>query len=70
MTEAARACVDFGFRAHGRASRALRRCHRQQRELARHLSARLSLRGHRPAAELVAARWLDHAIFARLSSDE
>ena len=70
MTEAARACVDFAF---GRMSVHRIRCAAATDNSASlRVIARLGFRfeGIARQAELVGARWLDHAIFARLSSDE
>ena len=70
MTEAARACVDFAF---GRMAVHRVRCAAATDNSASlRVIARLGFRfeGIARQAELVGARWLDHAIFARLSSDE
>jgi ribosomal-protein-serine acetyltransferase len=70
MTEAARACINFAFE---RMSMHRIRCAAATDNAASlRVIARLGFRfeGIARQAELVGSRWLDHAIFARLSSDE
>lgn len=70
MTEAARACVDFAFAR--MAVHRIRCAAATDNSASLRVIARLGFRfeGIARQAELVGARWLDHAIFARLSSDE
>jgi ribosomal-protein-serine acetyltransferase len=70
MTEAARACVDFAFAR--MAVHRVRCAAATDNSASLRVIARLGFRfeGIARQAELVGARWLDHAIFARLSSDE
>ena len=70
MTEAARACVDFAFAR--MAMHRIRCAAATDNSASLRVIARLGFRfeGIARQAELVGARWLDHAIFARLSSDE
>ncbi|MFZ5890620.1 MAG: GNAT family N-acetyltransferase [Myxococcota bacterium] len=70
MTEAARAAVDFAF---GRMGVHRIRCAAATDNVASlRVIARLEFRfeGIARQAELVGSRWLDHALFARLASDE
>ena len=69
MTEAARVCVDFAFQ---RMSMHRIRCAAATDNSASlRVIARLDFHfeGIARQAELVGARWLDHAVFARLASD-
>ncbi|HEX2672272.1 MAG TPA: GNAT family protein [Polyangiaceae bacterium] len=70
MTEAARACVDFAFAR--MAMHRIRCAAATDNSASLRVIARLGFRfeGIARQAELVGARWLDHAIFARLSGDE
>ena len=70
MTESARACVDFAFSR--MAVHRIRCAAATDNSASLRVIARLGFRfeGIARQAELVGARWLDHAIFARLSSDE
>ena len=70
MTEAARACVDFAFAR--MAVHRIRCAAATDNSASLRVIARLGFRfeGIARQAELVGSRWLDHAIFARLSSDE
>ena len=70
MTEAARACVDFAFAR--MAVHRIRCAAATDNSASLRVIARLGFRfeGIARQAELVGARWLDHAIFARLSGDE
>ncbi len=70
MTEAARACVDFAFAR--MAVHRIRCAAATDNSASLRVIARLGFRfeGIARQAELVSSRWLDHAIFARLSSDE
>lgn len=70
MTEAARACVEFAFAR--MAVHRIRCAAATDNSASLRVIARLGFRfeGIARQAELVGARWLDHAIFARLSSDE
>ena len=70
MTEAARACVEFAFAR--MAVHRIRCAAATDNSASLRDIARLGFRfeGIARQAELVGSRWLDHAIFARLSSDE
>lgn len=70
MTEAALACVDFAFAR--MAVHRIRCAAATDNSASLRVIARLGFRfeGIARQAELVGSRWLDHAIFARLSSDE
>lgn len=70
MTEAARACVEFAFAR--MAMHRIRCAAATDNSASLRVIARLGFRfeGIARQAELVGARWLDHAIFARLSGDE
>jgi ribosomal-protein-serine acetyltransferase len=70
MTEAARACVDFAF---GRMGVHRMRCAAATDNMpSLRVIGRLGFRfeGIARQAEFVGARWLDHALFARLATDE
>jgi ribosomal-protein-serine acetyltransferase len=70
MTEAARACVDFAF---GRMGVHRMRCAAATDNMpSLRVIGRLGFRfeGIARQAEFVGSRWLDHALFARLVSDE
>jgi ribosomal-protein-serine acetyltransferase len=70
MTEAARACVDFAF---GRMGVHRMRCAAATDNMpSLRVIGRLGFRfeGIARQAEFVGSRWLDHALFARLSTDE
>ena len=70
MTEAAQAAVDFAFSRMG--VHRIRCAAATDNVASLRVIARLGFRfeGIARQAELVGSRWLDHAIFARLSSDE
>ncbi|HEV8247936.1 MAG TPA: GNAT family protein [Polyangiaceae bacterium] len=70
MTEAARACIDFAF---GRMGVHRMRCAAATDNVpSLRVIGRLGFRfeGIARQAEFVGSRWLDHALFARLASDE
>jgi ribosomal-protein-serine acetyltransferase len=70
MTEAARACVDFAF---GRMGVHRMRCAAATDNMpSLRVIGRLGFRfeGIARQAEFVGSRWLDHALFARLATDE
>ena len=69
MTEAAHACVEFGFRR--MAAHRVRVAASTQNHPSLAVIARLGFRfeGIARQAEYCDGRWLDHAVFARLSSD-
>jgi ribosomal-protein-serine acetyltransferase len=69
MTEAARACVEFAFTR--MAMHRIRCAAATDNNASLRVIARLDFHfeGISRQAELVGARWLDHAVFARLSSD-
>jgi ribosomal-protein-serine acetyltransferase len=70
MTEAARAAVDFAFSRMG--VHRLRCAAATDNVASLRVIARLEFRfeGIARQAELVGSRWLDHALFAKLSTDE
>lgn len=70
MTEAARTCLDFAFQRMG--VHRVRCAAATDNAPSLRVIARLGFRfeGIAREAEWVASRWLDHALFARLSSDE
>jgi ribosomal-protein-serine acetyltransferase len=70
MTEAAQAAVDFAFTRMG--VHRIRCAAATDNVASLRVISRLSFRfeGIARQAELVGSRWLDHALFARLSSDE
>ncbi len=70
MTEAARACIDFAF---GRMGVHRMRCAAATDNMpSLRVIGRLGFRfeGIARQAEFVGSRWLDHALFARLATDE
>jgi ribosomal-protein-serine acetyltransferase len=70
MTEAARCCVDFAFRRLG--AHRIRCAAATDNFPSLRVISRLGFRfeGIARQAEYVANRWLDHAVFARLATDE
>jgi len=70
MTEAARACVEFALRRMG--VHRIRCAAATDNYPSLRVIARLGFRfeGIARQAEFVGSRWLDHAVFARLSNDE
>jgi ribosomal-protein-serine acetyltransferase len=70
MTEAARTCVEFAFARMG--VHRVRCAAATDNAPSLRVISRLNFRfeGIARQAELVGARWLDHALFARLSTDE
>jgi ribosomal-protein-serine acetyltransferase len=70
MTEAAQACVDFGFRQVG--AHRIRCAAATENYPSLRVIQRLGFRfeGLARQAEYVAGRFLDHAVFARLSTDD
>ncbi len=69
MTEAARACVEFAFQRMG--VHRIRCAAATDNHPSLRVISRLGFRfeGIARQAEFVGSRWLDHAVFARLSSD-
>jgi ribosomal-protein-serine acetyltransferase len=70
MTEAARACVEFAFRRMG--VHRVRCAAATDNHPSLRVIARLGFRfeGIARQAEFVADRWLDHAVFGRLATDD
>ena len=70
MTESAQACVDFAFRRVG--FHRIRCAAATDNYASLRVIARLGFRfeGIARQAEMVGTRWLDHAVFSRLATDE